>query len=168
MEKFAFALLHFSAGVSASALPTDLHTVRQCYRRSANNLTWSSPLEPEPRLPTSPGPIPWQRREALLSPPPGKAASCLMSHRFDIAITQLPLHQARQPGWTTSLCPLYWRCAVCFWVASGFLAQLTRTVRASGLSFGGIVVKDFGERVCLASCVESRWPVLFFFPCTRW
>lgn len=52
---------------------------------------------------------------------------------------------------------------MCFWVASGFLAQLTRTVRASGLSFGGIVVKDFGERVCLASCVESRWPVLFFF-----
>lgn len=50
VEKFAFALLHFSAGVSASALPTDLHlphlsfggsggyTVRQCYRRSANNL----------------------------------------------------------------------------------------------------------------------------------
>lgn len=35
VEKFAFALLHFSAGVSASALPTDLHL---------------PPLEPTPFL----------------------------------------------------------------------------------------------------------------------
>lgn len=73
VEKFAFALLHFSAGVSASALSTDLHLppfrtntfpseeagVTQFANTADGQPTdLSSPLEPEPRSSTSPRPIP--------------------------------------------------------------------------------------------------------------